>query len=124
MVVAAIRIMKSSFLKFVLMAVSAAFIGMGSHLNAADNTITDSTTPGTPENKDTKTQDAAPPGPEAQNPGTPVASPDSKTGSTVDANHATSVSTPAPSEGTKKHKKHRKHQTSGASTTNAAPAAQ
>jgi hypothetical protein len=110
--------MNSSFLKFVLMAVSAVFLGFGAHLNAADTNAT----PGTDAAQATKPEPNNPPGPTAQNPGTPVASPDSKTGSTMDANHATSVKTPAPSEGTKKHKRHHKTQTSGASTTNAAPA--
>jgi hypothetical protein len=124
MVAATMRIMKSSFLKFVLMVLAAVFLGVGAQLNAADTTVDTNATPGTDAAAATKPEPNNPPGPDAQNPGTPVASPDSKTGSTVDANHATSVSTPAPGEGTKKHKKHRKHQTSGATTTTSAPAAQ
>jgi hypothetical protein len=115
--------MNSSFPKFVLMGLAAAFFGLGAHLNAADTTIDTNAAPGSAAASATKPESDNPPGPTAQNAGTPVASPDSKTGSTQDANHATSQTTPAPGEGTKKHhKKHKKHTTPAATSTNAAPA--
>jgi hypothetical protein len=101
--------MKSPLATSVLIAISAVAAASGLSLQADTTTPA---TPGTAQDTDSKNQENNPAGPAAQNGGTPVASPDSKTGTTMDANHPTSVTTPAPSTASKPvQKKHKKKMT-------------
>lgn len=114
--------MNSSFLKFVLMAVSAAFIGLNTNLNAADTTMDTNAAPGTDAAQATKGQPNNPPGPTAQgDTGTTGTPQQTKTGDTATTDKA--LSNGAPNMATKKtkHKKHH-HSESEASQTNTAPA--